>query len=233
MFRRIVKKFVYLIAPGVIPRFRLLFQLLQLLQLRCKMAGRSLPEVVEQVSASPFAPVQKKQEITSLLSFLQQKRPIHICEVGGAAGGTLFLFSHIAPPGARLLSIDLGYTSFHQSIYRRFAKRNQTITCLAANSHLPETVETVRRWLAGSSLDFLFIDGEHTLEGVTRDFYLYSPLVRKGGWIAFHDIVTPRIPNPNQQVPVFWADLKKRYSRVLEFVENPDQDGYGIGLIEV
>jgi len=43
--------------------------------------------------------------------------------------------------------------------------------------------------LNGEPLDFLFIDGDHTYEGVKRDFEMYSPLVRNGGIIAFHDIV--------------------------------------------
>jgi predicted O-methyltransferase YrrM len=38
------------------------------------------------------------------------------------------------------------------------------------------------------NLDFLFIDGDHTYKGVKEDFEMYSPLVRKGGVIAFHDI---------------------------------------------
>jgi len=44
--------------------------------------------------------------------------------------------------------------------------------------------------------DFLFIDGDHTYEGVEGDFEMYSPLVRRGGIIAFHDIV----PGPPENV---------------------------------
>jgi predicted O-methyltransferase YrrM len=40
-------------------------------------------------------------------------------------------------------------------------------------------------------LDFLFIDGDHTYEGVKQDFEMYTPLVRKGGLVAMHDIVPP------------------------------------------
>lgn len=37
-------------------------------------------------------------------------------------------------------------------------------------------------------MDFLFIDGDHAYEGVKADFEMYSPLVRKGGLVALHDI---------------------------------------------
>lgn len=37
------------------------------------------------------------------------------------------------------------------------------------------------------SVDMLFIDGDHSYEGVTRDIVLYSPFVRPGGLICGHD----------------------------------------------
>jgi predicted O-methyltransferase YrrM len=37
------------------------------------------------------------------------------------------------------------------------------------------------------SIDFIYIDGEHTYEGVKRDIELYQPKIKKGGYIAGHD----------------------------------------------
>jgi hypothetical protein len=36
-------------------------------------------------------------------------------------------------------------------------------------------------------INFLFIDGDHSIEGASYDFENYSPKVVKGGLIAFHD----------------------------------------------
>jgi len=36
-------------------------------------------------------------------------------------------------------------------------------------------------------LDVLFIDGEHTYPGVTLDFQMHAPKMKKGGVILFHD----------------------------------------------
>ena len=36
-------------------------------------------------------------------------------------------------------------------------------------------------------IDFLFIDGDHTTNGVLNDFYNYVGLVKSGGYIAFDD----------------------------------------------
>lgn len=40
---------------------------------------------------------------------------------------------------------------------------------------------------ADNSIDFLFIDAEHTYEGVSADIDLWLPKVREGGVIAGHD----------------------------------------------
>lgn len=41
------------------------------------------------------------------------------------------------------------------------------------------------KWTA--ELDFLFIDGDHGLESVRRDFNEWSPFVKVGGLLAMHD----------------------------------------------
>jgi predicted O-methyltransferase YrrM len=41
-------------------------------------------------------------------------------------------------------------------------------------------------------IDFLFIDGDHSIKGCTSDFDLYSPKIIKGGFIAFHDYYEDR-----------------------------------------
>jgi MMP 1-O-methyltransferase len=35
--------------------------------------------------------------------------------------------------------------------------------------------------------DFVFVDGDHSKEGLTRDIEAWKPLVKKGGMMAFHD----------------------------------------------
>jgi predicted O-methyltransferase YrrM len=41
-------------------------------------------------------------------------------------------------------------------------------------------------------IDFLFIDGDHSVEGCKTDFELYSNKIVKGGFIAFHDYYKDR-----------------------------------------
>ncbi|MEM2772501.1 MAG: hypothetical protein QXR88_01480 [Candidatus Pacearchaeota archaeon] len=57
---------------------------------------------------------------------------------------------------------------------------------------------------------------------------MYSPLVRKGGIIAFHDIINKDPLRKDIEVPKFWSVLKNRY-RINEIIF--DKFNYGIGLL--
>jgi MMP 1-O-methyltransferase len=45
-------------------------------------------------------------------------------------------------------------------------------------------------------IDLLFIDGAHEFEAVFQDYEQWSPLLRPGGMIAFHDVVFGENPDP-------------------------------------
>ena len=183
-----------------------------------------------------IVPGQHRPEITQLLHVLAKEPPRNVLEIGTAGGGTFFLFARAAGPDARLLSADLpsglfggGYPRWRGRLIQSFARQNQQIQLLRVDSHKPETFENIKKTLQGNALDFLFIDGDHRYEGVKADFEMYSPLVRPGGWIGFHDIV----PGPSHEVggvPVFWQELKRR-TKAQEFVQDWNQGGYGIGLL--
>ena len=100
---------------------------------------------------------------------------------------------------------------------------------LRADSHSPKTFKLVKTVLADKKVDFLFIDGDHTYEGVKRDFNKYSSLVKEGGIIALHDIAE-HDPRSSCKVNKFWNELKNDYE-YLEIIENIKQKWAGIGVI--
>lgn len=59
-----------------------------------------------------------------------------------------------------------------------------------------------------SQLDFVFVDGDgdHSFEGVMRDFNLYWPLIRVGGIFAGHDW---NLPSVQQAIKTFFPDYSK------------------------
>jgi len=182
-------------------------------------------------------PNQVKEEISELLRVLKDLNPEALLEIGTANGGTLFLLTQVAGPDAAVISVDLpggrfggGYPVWKIPLYKSFTKYgSQKIYLLRADSHDPKTLKAIEEILGGEELDFLFIDGDHTYEGVKKDFETYGKLVRIGGIIAFHDIV----PSPEEfvgGVPKFWHEIRNRF-RHLEIVKDWNQRGYGIGLL--
>ncbi|KUK16874.1 class I SAM-dependent methyltransferase [Thermococcus sibiricus] len=202
---------------------------------------RSIEELVD-FSFNRFhgliRPMQIREEIIELLKILSKRKPKVVLEIGTANGGTLFLFTRVASKDATLISVDLpggrfggGYPDWKVPLYKAFALPTQEFHLIRADSHNPETLEAIKEILNGMKVDFLFIDGDHTYEGVKADFEMYSPLVRKGGIIAFHDIV----PGPEENVggvPRFWEEIRKKY-KYREIVKSWNQGGYGIGILEV
>lgn len=183
---------------------------------------------------------QKRGEITPLLERVAGLHPRRIGEIGADKGGTLALFASVAREDARLLSLDICYPGTCAAVYPTLARAGQQIRCLEADSHSPMALAEVKRWLAGETFDFLFIDGDHSYEGVKADYGTYGPLVRPGGIIAFHDIVPDfwtrygkKTASNVGEVPRFWSELKETVDEWEELIEDPEQDGYGIGVVRV
>jgi len=184
-----------------------------------------------------IAPGQSKMELLGLLNWIKQRpAPRAVLEIGTARGGTLFCWCALAAPDATILSLDLpggihggGYPPWKLSLYRHFAGPKQKIHLLRGDSHKQEMLNELIRRLPVGGLDFLFIDGDHTLAGVRNDYEMYSPLVKSGGAIIFHDICVHRAEF-DCHVDEFWAQLKQG-REYWEFIENPAQGQYGIGVI--
>jgi predicted O-methyltransferase YrrM len=183
-------------------------------------------------------PSQVKYEIAKLLEIVVELRPKVILEIGTAGGGTLFLFTRIADPEAKIISIDLpggpfggGYPKWKIPLYLSFSKCSQKLHLIRRSSHELQTLEEVKGILGAEKVDFLFIDGDHSYEGVRKDFEMYSPLVGKCGIIAFHDIV-PGPPENVGGVPRFWNEIKHDFN-CREIVSDWRQGGYGIGVLYV
>jgi predicted O-methyltransferase YrrM len=183
-------------------------------------------------------PGQVKEEITCLLEILAKRRPKAILEIGTANGGTLFLFARVSSPDGVIVSVDLpggrfggGYPEWRIPFYKSFATYKQKIFPIREDSHAPSTLGTVKTILEERKLDFLFIDGDHTYEGVKMDFEMYSKLVGKCGMIAFHDIC-PHPPETGCQVNKLWCEIRERYAHD-EIIKDSKQDWAGIGVVYV
>jgi cephalosporin hydroxylase len=179
-------------------------------------------------------PTQATDEIVWLLDMLERLQPKTIVEIGTDEGGTLFLWTRVAAPDALLVAVDtrplgvLGQRSPYALVRKGLARKQQRIELvMPGNSQIQATVERVRGITGGRPVDFLFIDGDHSYDGVKRDFELWSPLVRSGGLIAFHDMR----PDHPDGVPRLWAELRERFETEERIAST--QPNYGIGVVHV
>lgn len=182
--------------------------------------------------------IQDEGEISHLLDRLIAERAHTVCEIGSYLGGTLFMMTRVLPDDALLISVDwpgaacgLTYPESRRRFHEQFALANQRVHVVLGDSQASTTWSTVRATLGAGKLDFLLIDGDHSLAGVEADFRTYSPLVRPGGVIALHDIV------PNDEEPCgvseFWDRLKSSYhtEEIVSRDRREARRGYGFGLV--
>ena len=171
--------------------------------------------------------MQKGGEFAALLEIASwQPRMDTIMEIGSAVGGTLLAWRR-AFPNARVLAVDLpgGPYSTGAPIVTP-----EGVELIVGDSHKPETLATSKAALGETQVDLLFIDGDHTFNGVRSDFAMYGPLVRPGGIIAFHDICQhPAMPDV--EVEKFWRRLRWPGWRY-EVITEPGDWG-GIGILKV
>jgi len=135
--------------------------------------------------------IQMSAEFWILIQAIQEISAKRILEIGTANGGTLKFFEHVAAPDGKVVSVDFSRTLAALPI--DFSAPLCDIQVVTGDSQIPETVEKVRHALGDEPIDFLFIDADHSYEGVKKDFENYHGLVRPGGIIGFHDVNHPPV----------------------------------------
>jgi cephalosporin hydroxylase len=164
---------------------------------------------------------QSHEEFWEFLEVIAPIAPQRILEMGTAHGGTALIFQEI---GTQVISVD--NKGISGEIPMEMFNPEVT-TFLTADTHDPATLAQVKEMMP--EVDMLFIDGDHTYPGALQDWEMYSPLVRPGGLIIFHDIAYGRLKDPDSEIKagkVF--DEVRGDLRVQEiFVE------HGIGILWV
>ena len=124
---------------------------------------------------------QDRQEFTTFLDLLSAgPSDINILEIGVDFGATLSAWRAITSG----LVIGVDNESYgHRSV------EIPNASLVIGNSEDPNIIARVQELLGDKKVDMLFIDADHRYEGVKRDFENYSPLVKEGGIVAFHDVV--------------------------------------------
>jgi autotransporter strand-loop-strand O-heptosyltransferase len=180
--------------------------------------------------------VQNHSEIIKASEFVRKLEIKNFMEIGTDQGGTFAIWSKVSTGEGIRISLDMPHGRFGRSDYN-VNQRDQYLKSLGTNvtmihgsSHDEEMKVTVNKILGDAQLDFLFIDGDHTYEGVKQDYEMYKEFVKPGGWIGFHDIQDTEFHrNANCRVDQLWSELE---GTKVEFIDAASNFG-GIGFIQV
>lgn len=177
---------------------------------------------------------QVESEFEKLLDVLKRENVTRFLEIGSRFGGSLWRIANVLPKGSRIVSCDSGKgmggrkpgaaTSLDACV-RKLSEIGYDAHLVLGHSQRAETVAAVKKL---APFDAVFIDGDHQLEGVTRDWEYYGRMSRI---VAFHDIAWERPPgyaeHKTVDVPLLWKDLKQRY-RHEEFIDPAGNMGIGV-----
>ena len=92
----------------------------------------------------------------------------------------------------------------------RTARVEQQVQVLQATSEV-----AAQSWT--ESIDMIFIDGDHSYDGVRRDFELFRPFMKPDAFVVFHDTAWDISPRPEHA---------RAQMGVPRFVEELRRDGY-------
>ena len=141
---------------------------------------------------------------------------INYLEIGCYAGGSACLL--LQRPKTNVISIDLGKPISKDTVFNNVNKLNvhkNRYNYIEGNSHDVKTINDLDNILGGRKVDILFIDGDHSYNGVKKDFEIYNKYVIEGGYIIFDDYNDFQ-HSPKVKLAVDSLDLSK-YSILGEF----------------
>jgi cephalosporin hydroxylase len=145
---------------------------------------------------------QEAFEIYWMLQAVAELEPKVIVEIGVHKGGFLKTLREAFPTAMLIgVDIDLSLLEFNDAYF------------IKGDSYSTRTVCRYTDLINGSNkkvIDFLWIDGDHHYEAAKHDFALWSPFVRPGGIIGFHDTNSRGIEGV--EVDKFMKELDDNFS---------------------
>ena len=177
---------------------------------------------------NPVHIAQHEWEFLRLLDLYRKKEPIRVLEIGTYYGGTLYNWITHAPTDAIVVNVDLSHPSKH--LYPKWSYGRVFHEAIEGDSRDPEVIARVAKH---APYQWVYIDGDHSYEGVKADWDNYMPMVNKGGIIAFHDILPPSKEWPDIEVERLWREIQRQGYVTQELVADPTWSWGGNGIVYV
>ena len=168
-----------------------------------------------------FKQLHRKEELRQLVNLVDRFKPRTILELGICHGGSFKMWEALLPDNGLLVGIDrLNVVQWNW--------KTSPKNVVYIQDDISNAILELSEWIG--DVDFLYIDADHYYDGFKRHFELYSPLVRGGGLIAFHDIRDNK--GSGYGVGKFFNELKGHYGWLEILVPGEDRgpgaDGIGV-----
>ena len=202
-------------------------------------------DVLNELSNSLFThPVSVHPGVGEILySIARNLRPETVVEIGSFIGYSSICFAQAMEDNNQGVGTVYGIDLFHpHTKHPLFLKQDvDNPLQLAEDNAKKAGLDHRIVFLKGSShelagdllskigpIDILFIDGDHTYNGVLRDYNLYHAKVRKNGLIIFHDIYPERCGWWGPRILL--DSLKRSIRRRYDILEIDTPDGFGLAV---
>jgi predicted O-methyltransferase YrrM len=146
-------------------------------------------------------------EAAYLYRLVHDLGPATIVEIGRFKGGSTFLLAAAMHPEGRLYSYDphvkIGHAGADEPLRHALERYGllDRVTLVVADSKTAEPPP--------QPLDLVFVDGDHTYEGVKADHERWLPLVRTGGHLLYHDALDVGYAVADAGVVAFLPELRR------------------------
>ena len=173
---------------------------------------------------------QNPAELDRMRDLYISRKPKTVLEIGVWYGGTLREWLENATEDATVVAVDPEHLAPNK--YEGWRKPDTNLVVVTGRTSNPVTDDVVR---AHAPYDWVFVDGDHTEDGVRYDINLTLPLIAEGGLLLLHDIEAENYP---PLYPRLEFDKLRAVHDGWEIVEPtpdwfPSDGGHGIGVVQL
>ena len=140
--------------------------------------------------------IQYPQDMIAMQEILWQLKPDLIIETGIAHGGSLIYYASILEliGKGEIVGIDIDIRKHNRQEIENHPMFKR-IKMIEGSSVSGETVEEVKKLVAGKQTVLVSLDSNHTHEHVLTELNLYSPFVTKDSYIVVFDTIVEDMPD--------------------------------------
>jgi cephalosporin hydroxylase len=171
---------------------------------------REQPEIVKK-NGGGLLIWQYPNQFSKYLLLLQQQKISSYIEIGCRWGGTFVLTTEYLKMFNKMdtsVAVDI----IDSPVIKYCLMNEETSSFIKMNSQSEE----FKNYMKNNKFDLIFIDGDHTYQGVKNDYEISK---ESGKIFVFHDIINDMCPGVVQ----FWIELKANESHIYNFFEFTEQ----------